>query len=63
MLRAELGKEIVIKVLNDAGILADIAPTMLELLGIPKPKEMTAESLLARQAYAKHSDAKHLKGR
>lgn len=29
-----------------AGILADVAPTVLELLGIPKPNEMTGESLL-----------------
>jgi 2,3-bisphosphoglycerate-independent phosphoglycerate mutase len=28
------------------GILADIAPTMLELLGIKKPKEMTGSSLI-----------------
>jgi len=26
--------------------LADIAPTMLELLGIKKPKEMTGKSLI-----------------
>ncbi len=30
-----------------AGILADIAPTLLELLGIPQPAEMTGKSLLA----------------
>lgn len=29
-----------------AGTLADIAPTLLALLGIPKPKEMTGNSLL-----------------
>lgn len=29
------------------GILADIAPTVLELLGIPQPEEMTGASLLA----------------
>jgi 2,3-bisphosphoglycerate-independent phosphoglycerate mutase len=29
-----------------SGTLADIAPTVLELLGIPKPAEMTGESLL-----------------
>jgi 2,3-bisphosphoglycerate-independent phosphoglycerate mutase len=29
------------------GILADIAPTVLELLGIPQPAEMTGKSLLA----------------
>jgi len=28
------------------GVLADIAPTMLQLLGIPQPKEMTGKSLL-----------------
>ena len=31
------------------GILADIAPTLLELLGIPKPKEMTGNSLLVQK--------------
>jgi 2,3-bisphosphoglycerate-independent phosphoglycerate mutase len=30
------------------GILADIAPTMLEILDIKKPKEMTGESLIAK---------------
>jgi 2,3-bisphosphoglycerate-independent phosphoglycerate mutase len=33
---------------RERGILADIAPTMLELLGLPIPPEMTARSLLAR---------------
>ncbi len=33
---------------RDGGKLCDIAPTMLELLGIPKPAEMTGESLIAR---------------
>ena len=28
------------------GILADVAPTILQLLGLPKPAEMTGESLL-----------------
>lgn len=32
--------------LRSVGILSDIAPTMLELLGIPQPEEMTAASLL-----------------
>ena len=32
--------------LRKRGILSDIAPTMLQLLGIPIPKEMTAESLI-----------------
>jgi 2,3-bisphosphoglycerate-independent phosphoglycerate mutase len=30
------------------GILADVAPTLLELLGIPKPKEMEGQSLILR---------------
>jgi 2,3-bisphosphoglycerate-independent phosphoglycerate mutase len=30
-----------------AGILADIAPTILELIGIPQPAEMTGKSLLS----------------
>ena len=29
-----------------SGILADIAPTILELMGIPQPEEMTGKSLL-----------------
>ncbi len=33
--------------LND-GRLADIAPTILELLGLPKPREMTGRSLLVK---------------
>ncbi len=33
--------------LRKRGILADIAPTMLQLLGIGQPKEMTGKSLLA----------------
>ena len=28
------------------GILADVAPTVLELMGIPRPPEMTGRSLL-----------------
>ncbi|MCW1883430.1 2,3-bisphosphoglycerate-independent phosphoglycerate mutase [Luteolibacter flavescens] len=31
------------------GILADVAPTLLEMLGLPKPKEMTGESLLVKK--------------
>ncbi|HEY2091569.1 MAG TPA: 2,3-bisphosphoglycerate-independent phosphoglycerate mutase [Thermoanaerobaculia bacterium] len=33
--------------LRDGGALENVAPTILQLLGIDKPKEMTAESLLA----------------
>lgn len=34
--------------LKDSGALCDIAPTILELLNIPKPAEMTGESLLTK---------------
>lgn len=30
------------------GILADVAPTILDLLGVPQPTEMTGESLIAK---------------
>jgi 2,3-bisphosphoglycerate-independent phosphoglycerate mutase len=32
--------------LRDGGVLADIAPTMLELLGVPQPEQMTGKSLI-----------------
>jgi 2,3-bisphosphoglycerate-independent phosphoglycerate mutase len=32
--------------LRDDGRLADIAPTILEILQIPQPKEMTGRSLI-----------------
>ncbi len=32
--------------LKDGGVLADLAPTMLEILGIPQPAEMTGKSLI-----------------
>jgi len=32
--------------LREGGRLADIAPTMLRLLGLPQPPEMTGKSLL-----------------
>jgi len=34
--------------LREGGILADIAPTMLEILGLPQPKEMTGSSLIEK---------------
>lgn len=34
--------------LRDGGRLADLAPTLLALLGLPQPAEMTGESLLAK---------------
>jgi 2,3-bisphosphoglycerate-independent phosphoglycerate mutase len=35
--------------LRDGGVLGDVAPTLLELLGLPQPKEMTGKSLIVRQ--------------
>src|SRR5438477_7011419 len=32
--------------LRQSGRLADVAPTMLQMMGIPKPAEMTGESLI-----------------
>jgi 2,3-bisphosphoglycerate-independent phosphoglycerate mutase len=32
--------------MREGGRLADIAPTILHLMGIPKPAEMTGESLI-----------------
>ncbi len=34
---------------RDEGILADLAPTMLDLLGIDKPEEMTGQTLINRK--------------
>ena len=34
--------------LREGGWLADVAPTLLELMGIPQPKEMTGKSLLEK---------------
>lgn len=35
--------------LREGGCLADIAPTLIELMGMEQPKEMTGKSLLVRQ--------------
>jgi 2,3-bisphosphoglycerate-independent phosphoglycerate mutase len=32
--------------LRDDGRLADVAPTLLEMMGLPQPPEMTGRSLL-----------------
>ena len=37
-----------IESLREGGILADVAPTVLDLLGVEKPPEMTGESLISR---------------
>ena len=34
--------------LRDGGILGDLAPTVLELMALPQPEEMTGRSLLVR---------------
>ena len=34
--------------LRGDGKLADVAPTMLDLLGVKKPEEMTGESLIKK---------------
>ncbi|MEG0895925.1 MAG: 2,3-bisphosphoglycerate-independent phosphoglycerate mutase [Ruthenibacterium sp.] len=34
--------------LRDGGVLADIAPTMLEILDVPQPKEMTGTPIITR---------------
>jgi 2,3-bisphosphoglycerate-independent phosphoglycerate mutase len=36
------------KALRTGGRLADIAPTMLEILGLPQPPEMDGRSLLVK---------------
>lgn len=35
--------------LREGGRLADIAPTLLELLGVPQPEDMTGQSLIVRK--------------
>jgi len=32
--------------LRDGGTLADVAPTLLEMMGLPQPEEMTGKSLI-----------------
>jgi len=32
--------------LREGGILADVAPTLLALMGLPQPPEMTGKSLI-----------------
>ena len=39
--------EIAEKMSRSSGIISDVAPTILELMGIAKPEEMTGESLLS----------------
>jgi 2,3-bisphosphoglycerate-independent phosphoglycerate mutase len=41
-----VGEDMIGKTLRDGGRLCDVAPTLLESMGIPIPKEMTGKSLL-----------------
>ena len=34
--------------LSDGGVLADLAPTMLDIMGVPQPAEMTGKSLIKK---------------
>ena len=34
---------------REGGVLADVAPTMLELMGLEKPEEMTGHSILVAE--------------
>lgn len=38
-----------VRQLRSGGVLGDVAPTLLELLGLPQPAEMTGHSLLGRR--------------
>ena len=42
--------------LRDGGVLADVAPTVLELLGVEQPEAMTGRSLIARAGSAVAAD-------
>lgn len=45
---ALVGRDDSVKALSEGGVLADLAPTMLELLGLEQPAEMTGHSLLVK---------------
>ena len=40
------GKDFIGKKLRDGGILADIAPTLLDVMGVPVPEEMSGKTLI-----------------
>jgi 2,3-bisphosphoglycerate-independent phosphoglycerate mutase len=43
-----VGKDFVGKKLRDGGILADVAPTLLDMMNIPVPEEMSGKSLIIK---------------
>jgi 2,3-bisphosphoglycerate-independent phosphoglycerate mutase len=38
-----------IEVSGEPGALADVAPTILDIMGLPQPEEMTGRSLVAKK--------------
>jgi len=44
--RKRTDAEMLAAIKENLGILADVAPTVLELMGLPQPEEMTGQSLL-----------------
>ena len=46
--RFRLDEEIAASMDKPSGFLSDVAPTILELLGLPKSSEMTGDSLLGQ---------------
>ena len=38
----------ILAIINQKGGLSNITPTVLAMMGIPKPKEMTSESLIKK---------------
>ena len=46
--------------LREGGCLADIAPTLLEVMGLPQPKEMTGKSLIENQLNALFNHAQKI---
>ena len=47
-------------VLRRNGILADVAPTILELMGIPQPERMTGHTLIAGETHNSHPHSDRL---
>ena len=43
------GDQGALEVSDEQGALADVAPTILAIMGLPQPEEMSGRSLLAKQ--------------